>query len=251
MHRTLLERATRCPECGKPVCSFGKRAFSLPVDRKRNCQHCGCGCKTPVWVYLVMIAAAGLAGFGAYDFDAHRLPLLYWGLSREFFVFFFWTYFLSGAVMMVLVPFRSCPEMRRTVPTRGYAPRIRMKKTFRYAADHVYAAACSSLRRADNYKILEKRPEERYLRLSRGGGAPRWRLGYRGTDQTFACWVDLWVIPREDGTSEICAAMEKKWGAQDWEEHSEVLTELCEWIVHDLEIYQYPRAHTYGKDRRR
>ena len=227
-----------------PVCSFGKRIFSFPTDWKRSCQHCGRGVKTPLWIYGAMAAVGGAAAWGWYRAEGVPDPLFFWEMSRGSLVLFFWAYFLSGAVLMWLVPFRSCPEMKPVVPTRGYRPVVRLKKSFPYAADHVYAAASSALRRADGYKILEKHPEERRLYLSRDGAAPRLRLELPNTGNTYSCYVDLRVGEREDGGAEVRVEVTWKWGNRDWEQNGDILGEICQWISHDLELFHYPEIAT-------
>lgn len=233
MHRKLLERATRCPECGKPVCSFGKRAFSLPIDRKMNCQHCGCGCKTPLWVYGVMVTAAGLAAYGWYRFVSGNLPLFSWYMSRESLVLFFWTYMLAGVVMMCLVPFRVSSEMKRAIP-----PKVRITRIFDYEAKDVYHGACNALRRSEHYEVTGREPDKFVLYVDKKDNiayCSRYEKRRRGAK------IALLAEARPDGRGSLVIEMVHNLGDTEERDKARELVEISKLIEEELELFQYQK----------
>lgn len=121
---------------------------------------------------------------------------------------------------------------------KPYCPVVRIKKTFDYSADHVFQAACSSLRRADEYRIEEKIRKERTIYLERTGHqsfSPLVQLKF-----SLSSLICLVVLPLEDGRYELVIRAQKRWGPTCWLDMRDILAEICKWVENDLEIYQYP-----------
>ena len=230
----LLGRATRCPVCGGKACGILKRAGVLPIDRKINCRCCGCGCRTPMWVYLVMLAAGALCGFAAYGFDYSRLPIFYWELSSDFLLFFLYGYALSGAAMAWLVPLRPCPEKMRALP-----PQVRIGRSVPYAAGDVYHAACNALRRADGYEVLERLPERLQVQAEK-------QSDYSRKPVETGAYFWLTVQPQDEGCK-LWMDLTPKRGAAHYELTVNELGRVSALVQEELEHFRYPRAAEQGR----
>lgn len=126
----ILERATRCPDCGGKVCSIFLRLFM----GRWYCPKCGQPCKTNKVTYFITYIIANLVAiFACFDklggwFNGYRGPSAAFGV----------TFFGVGCLMMWIFPFQ-CDSTR----TRTMWAKADVKKVLPYSAGQVFQGLCN------------------------------------------------------------------------------------------------------------
>lgn len=224
MLEQIIAGGTNCPQCGADVSSVTGRLFG----RHHICPACGCPCMTPGWVYLAALAAGAAcsllyAWIGGWQTEGETVLA---GLSIGFL-----SYVGVGTVLMALVPFRVQEGAEWGTPD---SPTMRL---FGYAPEDVYHAADNALRRAENYQVTDRDPEELILwgEVS-GNGLTRARWQRTIPSKYFS----LRMEGMSTGGCRMTAVMTAKVGGLErWQRESE-LDRIAGLIQAELEHFQYP-----------